>query len=325
MALDQSIIQAAIGALVFAVAMLIAITAFDYIFGWIERKVVAKIHLRHGPTKTGKYGLLQNAADFLKLFAKENIIPANANKMIFIATMPIVAAMFAFMVLILPLQPDLLGVNLSLGLLVIFVLLSFVPILIFIAGWASANKFAAIAAQRSVILLISYEIPLFLSIAAVALFDKSFSFLQIVYAQGNNWNIIMMPLGFLIFFVALLAELERPPFDLREADSELIAGWLTDVGAPLYAISLFIDYTRVFLGGLLVSILFLGGWLGPAFLPGAVWLMIKVLIVATIVVVLRATSPRMRLDRILRLGWIWLIPLAIINLFVTYLLLAGVV
>lgn len=325
MAVDQAIIQAAIGALIFAVAMLIAITSFDYIFGWIERKLVAKIHLRHGPTKVGKYGLLQNAADFLKLFAKENIIPANANKMIFVATIPIVAAIFAFTVLILPLQPDLLGVNLSLGLLIIFVLLSFVPVLIFIGGWASANKFAAIAAQRSVILLVSYEIPLFLAIGAVALFDKSFAFTNIVAAQSASWNILIMPIGFVIFFIALLAELERPPFDLREADSELIAGWLTDVGAPLYAISLFIDYTRVFLGGLLVSLLFLGGWLGPSFLPGVVWLIIKVLIVATIVVILRATSPRMRLDRILHLGWMWLIPLAVINLFVTYLLLAGVI
>ncbi|MDE1846269.1 MAG: NADH-quinone oxidoreductase subunit H [Candidatus Micrarchaeota archaeon] len=325
MALDPIIVQAAINAILFGVAMLLVITAFDYIFGWIERKLVAKIHLRHGPTRVGKFGLLQNAADFLKLFAKENIIPARANKIIFLATMPIVAAIFAFIVLILPLQPNLLGVNLSIGLLLVFVLLSFVPILIFIAGWASANKFAAIAAQRSVILLVSYEIPLFIVIAAIAAFDHSFAFTSIVAAQSATWNILIMPLGFVVFFIALMAELERPPFDLREADSELIAGWLTDVGAPLYAISLFIDYTRVFMGGLLVSLLFLGGWLGPAFLPGAIWLMVKVLVVALFVVVLRATSPRMRLDRILHLGWAYLIPLSIVNLYLVYLLAIGVI
>ncbi len=316
---------AALYALIFGVVMLLVITAFDYIFGWIERKLVAKIHLRHGPTKTGKYGLLQNAADFLKLFAKENIIPARANKLLFLSTLPIVAAIFAFIVLILPFQQNLYGVNLSLGLLLAFVLLSFVPILIFIAGWASANKFAAIAAQRSVILLVSYEIPLFLAIGAVALFAGSFNFIQIVSSQNAWWNVILMPIGFVVFFIALMAELERPPFDLREADSELIAGWLTDVGAPLYAISLFIDYTRVFMGSLLVSILFLGGWLGPSILPGAVWLGIKVLVVAIFVVILRATTPRMKLDGILRLGWKWLIPLGIINLFLSYLILTGVI
>lgn len=324
MTLDPLVLSG-IYALVFGIAMMLVITAFDYIFGWIERKLVAKIHLRHGPTKTGKYGLLQNAADFLKLFAKENIIPARANKIIFLSTMPLVAAIFAFIVLILPFQQNIFGVNLSLGLLIAFVLLSFVPIIIFIAGWASANKFASIAAQRSVILLVSYEIPLFLAIGAVALLAGSFNFVQIVQSQTNLWNIVLIPIGFVVFFVALIAELERPPFDLREADSELIAGWLTDVSAPLYAISLFIDYTRVFLGSLLVSLLFLGGWLGPSVVPGAVWLGVKVMVVAIFVVILRATTPRMRLDRILHLGWIWLVPLGIINLALAYLILSGLI
>ncbi|MGI0141695.1 MAG: complex I subunit 1/NuoH family protein [Candidatus Micrarchaeales archaeon] len=318
------ILNAAIMALIFGIVVMIIITIFDYIFGWIERKLVARIHLRHGPTKVGKYGLLQNAADFIKLFAKENIIPANANRLLFLASLPIVAAIFAFIVEILPLGPGLVGIDLSLGLLAAFVLISFVPILIFIAGWASGNKFSSISAQRSVMLLISYEIPLFIVIASIVVLAKSFSFTQIVSAQSGLWYIVLMPLGFVVFFIALVAELERPPFDLREADSELIAGWLTDVGAPLYAISLFIDYTRVFLGSLLVTILFLGGWNGPI-LPSYLWLGIKVLIVAVFIVVLRATTPRMRLDRILRLGWLWLVPLAIINLLWGYLLITGVI
>jgi len=318
------IINYAIAALVFGALIMVLITIFDYIFGWIERKLVARIHLRHGPTKTGKYGLLQNAADFIKLFAKENIIPARANRLLFLFSLPIVAAIFAFIVEILPYGAGIYGVDLTLGVLVAFVLISFIPILIFIAGWASGNKFSSISAQRSVLLLISYEIPLFLVIASVGILANSFDFLQIVSAQSSWWFIVLMPLGFVLFFIALIAELERPPFDLREADSELIAGWLTDVGAPLYAISLFIDYTRVFLGSLLVTILFLGGWNGPI-LPPYVWLGIKVLLVAIFVVVLRATTPRMRLDRILRLGWVWLVPLAIVNLLWAFVLATGII
>ncbi|MDE1850806.1 MAG: NADH-quinone oxidoreductase subunit H [Candidatus Micrarchaeota archaeon] len=318
------VINYAIAALIFGALIMVLITIFDYIFGWIERKLVARIHLRHGPTRTGKYGLLQNAADFIKLFAKENIIPARANRMLFLSSLPMVAAIFAFIVEILPYGAGLYGIDLTLGVLIAFVLISFIPILIFITGWASGNKFSSISAQRSVLLLISYEIPLFLVIASVGILANSFDFLQIVNAQSSWWFIALMPLGFVLFFIALIAELERPPFDLREADSELIAGWLTDVGAPLYAISLFIDYTRVFLGSLLVTLLFLGGWDGPV-LPPYAWLGIKVLIVAIFVVVLRATTPRMRLDRILHLGWVWLVPLAIINLLWTFVLAAGII
>ncbi|MDE1855658.1 MAG: NADH-quinone oxidoreductase subunit H [Candidatus Micrarchaeota archaeon] len=321
---QSAAINYGIAALLVGIAVMIIVTIFDYLFGWIERKLVAKIHLRHGPTRVGKYGLLQNAADFLKLFAKENIIPANANRLLFLGSLPIVAAIFALSAEVLPLTPSFYGVDLTLGLLIVFVLISFVPILIFIAGWASGNKFASISAQRSVMMLISYEIPLFIVIASVAMLAKSFSFISIVSAQSSLWYVALMPLGFVVFFIALLAELERPPFDLREADSELIAGWLTDVGAPLYAIALFIDYTRVFVGSMLIVLLFFGGWNGP-YLPPSVWLAIKVLAVAIFVVIVRATTPRMRLDRILRLGWIWLVPLSIINLLWVFLLAIAVV
>ena len=128
-----------------------------------------------------------------------------------------------------------------------------------------------------------------------------------------------MPIGFVVFFIAMLAELERPPFDLREADSELIAGWLVDVGAPYYAVALFVDYTRMFLGSLLISLLFLGGWLGP-YLPGLVWLLIKAFAVATVIVIIRATTVRMRLDRLMRFGWFWLLPLAVLNIILTFML-----
>ncbi|MDE1847039.1 MAG: NADH-quinone oxidoreductase subunit H [Candidatus Micrarchaeota archaeon] len=318
------IANAAIVALAFGILVLIGSTVFDYMFGWVERKVIAKVQLRHGPTRVGKFGLLQNLADFIKLFAKEHVIPARANRLLFLWSLPLVAAILTFLIEIIPYGPNIFGVDLSLGILVAFVLLSFLPIVIFVAGWASANKFASIAAQRSVIMLISYEVPLFIVVAGVALLSGSLSFLSIVKAQSHLWFIALLPIGFVVFFIALMAELERPPFDLREADSELIAGWMTDLSAPLYAMSLYVDYTRVFLGSLLVAILFLGGWSGPV-LPPLVWLMIKVVVIAVFVVIVRATTPRMRLDRIMRLGWFWLVPLSIINLAIAFAFVSNII
>jgi NADH-quinone oxidoreductase subunit H len=131
------------------------------------------------------------------------------------------------------------------------------------------------------------------------------------------WYAVLMPIGFVIFFIVMLAELERPPFDIREADNELIAGWLTDVGAPYYGLALFLDYTRMFVGTLLISILFLGGWNGPV-LPPFVWLMVKVVILTFFIIVIRATTVRMRLDRLLHFGWIYLLPLSVINLLISF-------
>ena len=300
------------------ISIFILILFFDYTFGWLERKSIAKAQFRHGPTYVGKFGILQNLADIVKLLAKENIIPKNADKLVFSTVPLLLLALFIFLIYLLPF-PDSLGIDISVGLLAIFVLLSFAPLLIFLTGAASGNKFSLISAQRSVIMSLAYEVPLILSVAAVALYAGSFNIADIVNSQAKIPFIVLMPIGFVVFFIAMLAELERPPFDLREADSELIAGWLVDVGAPYYAVALFVDYTRMFLGSLLISLLFLGGWLGP-YLPGLVWLLIKAFAVATVIVIIRATTVRMRLDRLMRFGWFWLLPLAVLNIILTFML-----
>ena len=300
------------------IAIFILIVFFDYIFGWLERKSIAKAQLRHGPTYVGKFGILQNLADIVKLLAKENIIPKNADKLVFSTAPLLLLALFIFLIYLLPFSNSL-GIAISVGLLAIFVLLSFAPLLIFLTGAASGNKFSLISAQRSVIMSLAYEVPLILSVAAVALYAGSFNIANIVNSQAKIPFIALMPIGFIVFFIAMLAELERPPFDLREADSELIAGWLVDVGAPYYAVALFVDYTRMFLGSLLISLLFLGGWLGP-YLPSLIWLLIKAFVVAVVVVIIRATTVRMRLDRLMRFGWFWLLPLAVLNIILTFML-----
>ncbi len=304
----------------YAVIVFIVLGVFDYTFGWVERKVIAKVQTRHGPVYVGKFGFLQNLADLIKLMAKENITPDSADKLIFAAVPPAILAILIFLVMLIPLYPGGAAAGISLGLIAVFVGLSFLPILIFLGGWSSGNKFSRISAQRSVIMLLGYELSILLVIASVVLASGSYNFGSIVEAQHTWYFAITIPVGLVVLFVAMLAEFERPPFDIREADSELIAGWLTDVGAPIYAVALFIDYTRMFLGSLLIAVLFFGGWLGPV-LPPMLWLLVKAFIIAFVVILIRATAVRMKLNRLLRFGWFLLLPLAILNLALVFLLL----
>ncbi len=305
---------------VFAIALSIIFSIFAYVFGWVERKIMARAQSRRGPTYVGKWGFLQNLADLVKLIAKEHIVPDQADKPLFLSSIPLLLAVFVLMLVFIPFTSDFVGLSTAYSLILVFMFLSFTPLLVFIAGYTSGNKFGSIAAQRSVVMMLSYEIPIVLTVVAVALLSSSYNFMSIVNAQSTYWYVILMPLGFVTFFVAMLGELDRPPFDLREADSELIAGWLTDVSAPYYGLVLFLDYLRMFVGALLISVLFLGGWLGPSFAPGFVWLMIKVVSLSIIIIFIRASTVRMKIDRLLRLGWAYLMPLSVINLLITFVL-----
>ncbi|MFI5412328.1 MAG: NADH-quinone oxidoreductase subunit H [Candidatus Micrarchaeales archaeon] len=319
----SSIIALLLALILFVIALSIIFSIFAYVFGWIERKIMARMQSRHGPTYVGKWGFLQNLADLVKLITKEHIVPDAADKPLFLSSIPLLLAIFVMMLVFIPFTNAFVGIGTSVGLLVVFMLLSFTPLLVFLAGWTSGNKFGSIAAQRSVVMMLSYEIPIVLVVASVALLANSYSFSSIVNAQSGTWYIILMPLGFLTFFIAMLGELDRPPFDLREADSELIAGWLTDVSAPYYGLVLFLDYIRMFVGALLISVLFLGGWLGPSFIPAFAWLMIKVVVISLFVIIVRATTVRMRIDRLLHLGWTYLMPLSVINLLITFVIFIG--
>ena len=309
------------GIIAFAIIVAIIISIFGYIFGWLERKMIAKVQHRHGPTYVGKFGILQNFADLVKLLAKEDIIPDSAERTLYIIGLPLLVSVSIFLVLLLPFAPSLQATNFAFGILIIFVLLSFTPILLFITAFSTSNKFADISAQRSVLILLSYELPMILAVAAVGIAAHGYNIASIISAQRNGIFAIFMPLGLAVLFITMLAELERPPFDLREADSELIAGWLTDMSAPYYALSLFLDYSRMLLGSLLITILFFGGWEGPL-LPPIVWLLAKASVISIFIIIIRATTVRMRIDSILKFGWKWLLPLSLINLVIAYIIFA---
>lgn len=307
-----------VGLIIYAIVISIIFSIFSYVIGWLERKIIARAQYRHGPTYVGKWGILQNFADLIKLLGKEEIRLDNADRLVFPLALPALLATSIFLIFLFPFSPTLQATSLGLGILLVAVVLAFSPILMFLVAYASGNKFSDISAQRSVLILFAYEIPMLLVIAAIGLLARGYNIQNIVSSQSGYYFAILMPLGLFIMFVVVLAELERPPFDLREADSELIAGWLTDISAPYYALALFLDYSRMFLGSIIIAILFFGGWLGPSFLPGLFWLLIKAFLIAIFIIFMRATMFRMRIDRVLKLGWFWLVPLSILNLIITY-------
>ena len=316
-ALDHVWVALLISLIIFAVILSIIVSAFVVVFSWLERKIIARAQSRRGPVYVGRFGILQNIADLIKLIIKENIVPEMADKRLFLAALPAVYALYFLVLAFLPLTSTFVGIGTSIGLILVFMLLSFVPIILFIAGWTSGNKFGSISSQRSIVMLLSYEIPLILILASIALVAHSYSLTSIVEAQSHIWYAAIIPIGFILFLIIMVAEMERPPFDLREADSELISGWLTDVSAPYYALSLFLDYTRVFVGALIITLLFLGGWNGPV-LPPFAWLMIKISAITVLLILIRATTVRMRIGNVLRLGWLYLLPISVINLFITF-------
>lgn len=313
-----SLLYNIVGIILYVIIVSIMFSVFGYVVGWLERKLIARAQYRHGPTYVGMWGILQNLADLIKLLSKEDVIPSRSDRVLFAIALPLMLAASIFAILLLPYSPALQATDLSFGLLMVFTVIAFMPLLLFAAGFSSGNKYAAISAQRSVLVLLGYELPTLLVIAAVAMMNGGYNIQSIVGAQSTYYYALLMPIGFIVFFITMLAEFERPPFDLKEADSELIAGWLNDVSAPYYGIALFLDYARMFLGSVLIAIIFFGGWLGPSFLTPLFWLIIKALIISVFIIIVRATAFRMRIDRILRLGWVWMIPLSLINLIITY-------
>ncbi|MGC8585935.1 MAG: complex I subunit 1/NuoH family protein [Candidatus Micrarchaeia archaeon] len=303
---------------IFAIVLAIFISVFAYVFGWLERKIIARAQARHGPTYVGPFGILQNLADVIKLFSKENIMPATADRPLMATALPIMLAVFVLILAFIPFSSGFVGIGTSLGLLAVFILLSFSPLLLFLAAWASGNKFSSISAQRAATVVVSYEVPMLISVLAVVMMAGSFNLSTIVQSQSHYWYALLMPIGFVVFFIVLLADLERTPFDMTEADSELIAGWLNDYGANYYGLALFLDYTRMFVGTLLVSLLFFGGWLGFSSMPQILNLMIKVVLITIFIMFIRASLVRMKINHILRLGWLYLMPLSIINLLITF-------
>ncbi|OIJ22481.1 NADH-quinone oxidoreductase subunit H [Anaerobacillus alkalidiazotrophicus] len=283
-----------------------------------ERKVIGYMQVRIGPNRHGPWGMLQTAADVMKLLMKEDIIPSQVDRKVFIIA-PALAFAPSFMVLAtIPWSENLVGANLNIGVLYFIGISSISTIGVLMGGWSSNNKYSLMGAMRGVAQMISYEIPLVLAIIGVVILAGSLNLNDIVYAQRDMgvWFIVPQLLGFVIYLISAIAELNRSPFDLPEAESELVSGYHTEYSGFRMAFFFLAEYVYAIAISALATTLFLGGWLGPI-LPGVVWFFLKMCIFMFIWFWLRATMPRVRVDQLMSFGWKVLIPLALLNIVIT--------
>ncbi len=286
---------------------------------WMERKVSARIQLRQGPLHVGPQGILQTLADAVKLISKELVLPKQADKFLYILAPLVVFAPVLAAFIILPLGPGLILRDLNIGFLLVFSLTNISFIGIFIAGWSSNSKYALLGSMRAVAQNISYEIPLLLSTLGVVLSVQTLRMSEIVAAQDKTWFIVVQPVAFIIFLCASLAEANRAPFDIPEAESELVAGFHTEYSGMRFALFFLGEYTAIFISSAIAATLFLGGWQGP-FAPGPLWLLLKTYAVVFVIMWIRWTFPRLRSDQLMNFAWKVLIPFAVLNIFVTVLI-----
>ena len=269
---------------------------------WLERKTVGRFQDRYGPNRVGPLGILQFVADAIKMFTKEDITPAQADRVIFNLA-PVIVVVPTFLVLaVLPFGKGMVATDLNIGFLYIVAVSSLTTIAILLAGWGSGNKYSLLGGMRVVAQMISYEIPMVLSAVGVIMLVGSLSMVKIVEGQARLPFIILQPLGFLLYFISAVAEVNRAPFDLPEAESEIIAGYHTEYSGMKYAMFLLAEYINAFIVSAIAASLFLGGWQGPL-LPPYVWFLLKAYALYFLLMWLRFTLPRLRIDQLLGLSW----------------------
>ena len=310
---------------------------------FIERKFLAKMQLRVGPLYAGKIeGILQLAADGLKLIAKEIVVPSGADKLIFwLAPIAFVAAAAALSALI-PVAPGWVAADLDVGLLAVFAIIGFFPLIALLFSWASNSKYPFIGGLRALHQMIAFEIPFILSSLSVVILAGSLNLTDIAVAQQPFWFILFLPISAFVFYISSLAELERVPFDLPEAESEIVAGWLTETSGMIYGLIQLGTYLKLYVLAALFVVLFLGGWAGPQIFPQEIipgytgeqiynpatvnsifWFTLKTFGIIMLILLPRGINPRIRIDILLHTGWYKLIVLTFINVFIALALIYG--
>ncbi|MFP4324061.1 MAG: NADH-quinone oxidoreductase subunit NuoH [Anaerolineales bacterium] len=285
---------------------------------WLERKVSGRMQDRIGPNRVGPIGLLQSVADALKLLTKEIIVPRGADTVVYFLAPVIIVISVVGILAVMPLSPDLIGTDLSIGLLYIVAISSVGTIGILMAGWGSNNKYALLGAFRVIAQMISYEIPMVLAMLVPVMFAGTLSVQGVIFAQGDMWYMAMAPLAMLIFFISSTAEVGRQPFDLLEAESEIVAGFNIEYSGMPFAMIYLGEWLHAVLICFITAIVFLGGWWGPFVeeVPelGIVYMLGKALFVYLIHMWLRFTLPRLRIDQLMAFNWRFLVPLSVANL-----------
>ena len=312
------------------VLLVLLLTAFAYL-SYVERKLVARFHVRYGPNRAGPFGLLQPLADAFKMLFKEEIIPRHVDKLSYLAApaMVVVPALLVWAVIpISNLSFRIFGyeitfylTDLHVGLLYVLAVAELGTYGIVVGGWSSNNKYALLGALRTSSQMLSYTLPMGVALLSMVTIAGSFSLVDIVNAQRGLWFIVLQPLGFLIYFIAGLAETNRSPFDLPETENELVAGFVTEYGGMKFALFYMGEYINMITISALATTFFLGGWWGPFVeqlpLLGPFYFILKVAVMIFVIIWVRASLPRVRYDQLMRFCWKFLLPLALANLMVT--------
>ncbi|NMC42320.1 MAG: NADH-quinone oxidoreductase subunit NuoH [candidate division Zixibacteria bacterium] len=304
--------QIGLAVLVFSLLCIVALFLV-----WWERKISAHIQQRYGPMMTGWHGVFQTIMDALKLIQKEDIVPAVADRQVFFWA-PVIVFTCAFAAyIVIPFGKGLIVSDLNIGILYIIAITTFTIIGLLMAGWGSNNKYALLGGMRSAAQAVSYEVPLVLSIMGVVMVTGSMSMNDIVAAQsgwaGFRWNVIFQPLGFVIYVIAATAEANRTPFDLPEAEQELVAGFNIEYSGMKFAMFFLAEFVNMFTVSAIATTVFLGGWNGP-FLPSWIWFLGKTLAMVFLFMLFRWTFPRLRVDQLMEFAWKVLLPLAFVNI-----------
>ncbi len=284
---------------------------------WVERRLLALWQDRLGPNRAGPLGILIVLADTLKLFFKEDWIPPFADKWVFVLAPAVVVGSVLMSFVIIPFAPHIVVADLNIGLLFFLAMSSLGVYSIVLGGWASNNKYSLLGALRGASQMIAYEVSMGLSLMGVVMLTGSFNMGKIVEAQKDLWFVVTQPLGFLIFFIAGVAETHRLPFDIPEAESELIAGYHAEYSGMKFGMFFIGEYLGITLISAMTVAIFFGGWLGPSFLPPLVWFALKTVAFICLFILLRASLPRPRYDQLIEYGWKILLPLVLANLMIT--------
>lgn len=284
---------------------------------YVERRMLAVWQDRYGPNRTGPFGILQVLADMIKIFFKEDWIPPFAEKRIFIIAPMIIMVTILLSFAIIPFTPDISVVNLNIGVLFFLAMSALGSYSVVLGGWASNNKYSLLGAIRGSAQVITYDVFMGLSLMGVVVMSGTFNLHDIVLAQKGMWFVVPQFVGFVIFLLAGIAETHRLPFDIPEAESELVAGYHSEYSGMKFGMFFVGEYLGITLISAMITVLFFGGWLGPAFLPPIVWFFIKTFAFILFFVLLRAALPRPRYDQLMSFGWKILLPLAILNLLIT--------
>ncbi len=329
LSLFPSAAQPLVGILLSIAAIIVVFATLFAITTIMERKILGRIQNRYGPNRTGPFGLLQPAADGIKMLTKEDIVPRAADKIVHFLAPVVLMIPVALALAVIPYGRNMVAVDLDAGLLFFFAVGSATELSVFMAGWSSQNKYSLVGAMRAIAQMISYELPLVLSTVSVLMLVGSLSLPQIVEAQSGyvynflpRWH-VFTPwgfAGFMLFMIAATAESNRAPFDLPEAESEIIAGYLTEYSGFKYALFFMAEYWGLFAVSGMAVTLFLGGWNAPLslleWIPSWAWFFVKLSMLILVFIWVRGTLPRLRLDQLMSFAWKFLLPLSLVNILV---------